>query len=148
MKLWHGQIIWYLFEGFKAIILCSVDSSWFVKYVFPAKIEFVKTSTRIVRYASRVVKSNPVSFLTYGVSLSFFYMHVYSNNLEIYQPCCKCLVLKLCLNQQHHVRPNTQKPTSLIQKKSQFPQQMHSMQEYKMPYVIHFCNDFEDLYKI
>ena len=32
---------------------------WFVKYFFSAKIWFVKTSTWIVKYESRVVKSNP-----------------------------------------------------------------------------------------
>ena len=30
-----------------------------VKYVFPAKIWFMKTSTRIMKYKSRVTKSNP-----------------------------------------------------------------------------------------
>ena len=39
MKLWHCQIIWYLFAGFKAIILCSVHSRWFVKYVFLLKYD-------------------------------------------------------------------------------------------------------------
>ena len=45
---------------FTTIILCSVHSIWFLKYIFSAKIWFVKTSTRIVIYESRVVKSNPV----------------------------------------------------------------------------------------
>ena len=31
LKLCHCQIIWYLFAGFKAMILCSVHSIWFVK---------------------------------------------------------------------------------------------------------------------
>ena len=30
-----------------------------MKYVFSVKIRLVKTSTRIVKYESRVVKSNP-----------------------------------------------------------------------------------------
>ena len=55
------HIIWYLFAGFKAVILCSVHSTWLMKYVFSAKIPLVKTSTRIVKYESRVVKSNPES---------------------------------------------------------------------------------------
>ena len=58
LKLWHCQITWYLFAGFKTIILCSIHSIQFVKYVFSAKIWFVKTSTKIVKYESRVVKSN------------------------------------------------------------------------------------------
>ena len=57
IKSWHCQIIWYLFAGFKTIIFCSVQSLWFVKYMFSAKIWLVKT--RIVKYESRVVKSNP-----------------------------------------------------------------------------------------
>ena len=42
----------------KTIILCSVYSIWFVKYMFSAKIWSMKTSTRIVKYESWVVKSN------------------------------------------------------------------------------------------
>ena len=60
LKLWQYRIIWYLFTGFKIIILCSVHSLWFVRYVFSAKIWFVKTWTRIVKCESRVVKSNTV----------------------------------------------------------------------------------------
>ena len=61
LKLWHCQIVWYLFAGFKTIILCSVPSIWFVIYVFSGKICYMKTSTRVVKYESRVVKSNPGS---------------------------------------------------------------------------------------
>ena len=59
LKLWYCWIIWYLFASFN-IILCSIHFIWFVKYMFPAKIWFAKTSTIIVKYESRVVKSNPV----------------------------------------------------------------------------------------
>ena len=52
-QLWQCQIIWYLFESFKTIILCSVCSMQFVKYVLPVKIWLVKTLTRIVKYESR-----------------------------------------------------------------------------------------------
>ena len=58
-KLGYYRIMWYLFIGFK-IILCSVYSVWFVKYVFSVKIWFVKTSAGIVKYESQVIKSNPV----------------------------------------------------------------------------------------
>ena len=58
LKLSQCRIIWYLLAGFKTIILCSVHSIRFVKYVFFAKIWFVKTSTGIVKYESRVVKLN------------------------------------------------------------------------------------------
>ena len=34
--------------------------------MFTAKIRFVKTSTRIVKYKSQVVKSNPEKLLFYG----------------------------------------------------------------------------------
>ena len=53
------RIIWYLFAGLKPIILYSVHSILFVKYLFSSEIWFVKTSTRIVKYESRVVKSSP-----------------------------------------------------------------------------------------
>ena len=43
---------------FVFVILCSVHSVWFVNCVFSAKICFVKTSTRIVKYELWVVKSN------------------------------------------------------------------------------------------
>ena len=39
------------------IILFTVHSIRFVKYVFSAKIWFMKTSTRIMKYESRVIKS-------------------------------------------------------------------------------------------
>ena len=61
LKLQHCQIIWYLFAGLKIIILCSVDFIWFVKHVFSAERWFVETSNRIMKYESRVVKSNPVT---------------------------------------------------------------------------------------
>ena len=48
----------FVCRGFNTIILCSFHSIWFVKYVFSAKIWFVKTSTKIVKYESQVVKSN------------------------------------------------------------------------------------------
>ena len=51
-----------LFVDFIAIILCSIYCIWFVKYVLSAKKWFVKTSTRILKYESRVVKSNPVGW--------------------------------------------------------------------------------------
>ena len=57
LKLCHCQIIWYLFAGFKAMILCSVHSM--IREMFSAKLWFVKTSTRIVKYESRVTISNP-----------------------------------------------------------------------------------------
>ena len=59
LKLWHCRIIYYVLAGFKTIILCSVHSIRFVKYDFFTKIWFVKTANRIVKYGSRIVKSNP-----------------------------------------------------------------------------------------
>ena len=59
LRLCQCRIIWYQLPGFKTIIVCSVHSIRFVKYVSFAKIWFMKTSTRIVKYESRVVKSNP-----------------------------------------------------------------------------------------
>ena len=50
---------WYLLERFKIIILCSIHSI-FIELVFCAEIWFVKRSTRIVKYESRVTKSNPI----------------------------------------------------------------------------------------
>ena len=49
----------FLIADFKIITLCSVHSIWFVKYALAAKIWFLKTSTRIMKYESKVVKSNP-----------------------------------------------------------------------------------------
>ena len=62
-EIWQCRVICYFFVGFKIIMLSSAHSIWFVKYVFLAKTWFVKTSTRIVKYESRVVKSNPVRIL-------------------------------------------------------------------------------------
>ena len=58
LKLWCCQIIWLLFAGFKTIIFCFVHTIWFMKYVFPVKICFVKTLIRIMKYKSHVIKSN------------------------------------------------------------------------------------------
>ena len=57
------QTIWCLFAGFKNIFLWSAHSLWFMKFVFSAKIWFMKTSTWIVKYKSRVIKSNPAVLL-------------------------------------------------------------------------------------
>ena len=71
-NLWHYGIIRYLFAGFKTITLCSenlqtgfmtitlcsVYSIRFVKHAFSTKIWFVKTSTRIMKYKSWVIKLN------------------------------------------------------------------------------------------
>ena len=54
-EIWHCEIFWYC--RFQNHIL--VISLWFVKYEFSTKIWFVKTSTWIVKYESRVVKLNP-----------------------------------------------------------------------------------------
>ena len=73
LKLWHCQIIWNLFLGLKIIILCFVHTVWFVKYVFFAKIWFVETSVRIVKYESRIVKSNPVESLWIRENIGVIY---------------------------------------------------------------------------
>ena len=39
--------------------MCSLRSIWFMKYEFSAEIWFVKTSNRIMKYESQVVKVNP-----------------------------------------------------------------------------------------
>ena len=44
---------------FQAIILHSVHSIWFVKYKFSAKLWFMKTSTRILKFESWVIKLIP-----------------------------------------------------------------------------------------
>ena len=53
-----------LLAGFKTILWCSVHPKWFVKYVFPAKIWFVKILTRIVNYGLRVVKKSSTKLTT------------------------------------------------------------------------------------
>ena len=46
----------YLFVDFKTVTLCSIDSIRSMKYVFSAKIQFMKTS---IKTESRVVNLNP-----------------------------------------------------------------------------------------
>ena len=60
--------------GFKTIMLCSVHSFWLVKYEFSAKIWFIKTSTRIVKYESQVIKLN---YLAQNVSIFVKYIYIY-----------------------------------------------------------------------
>ena len=50
-----------MFADFKTMILCSLHSKQFVKFVISAKIWFMKTSIRPVKYEPRVVKLNPVN---------------------------------------------------------------------------------------
>ena len=57
--------------SFKTIVLFSVLSIQFMKYVFSAKIWFVKTSTRIVKYESRVAKSN-AEYAPFSSIVKFF----------------------------------------------------------------------------
>ena len=47
-RLWHHNLV------------SSSCSVWFLKYDFSAKIWFMKTTTRIVKYESRVLKRNPI----------------------------------------------------------------------------------------
>ena len=49
-----------LFVAFKTKVLCSVHSIWFVKHVFSAKIQFLKTSIRIVKCESRIATHWPM----------------------------------------------------------------------------------------
>ena len=69
-----------MFSGLfiKAIIQCSSHSAWFVKYVFSAKIWFMKPLTRIMIYESWIVKLKLEDVL-----------HFCS--------CCKCLILYFCI---------------------------------------------------
>ena len=65
LKIWHCQLTWltwYLFVCFETMILITVQSMWFGKYVFSANIWFVNTTNRIVKCESRVVKCNPICF--------------------------------------------------------------------------------------
>ena len=71
------QITCYLFAGLKPIFLYSVYSIWFVKYVFSAEIWFVKTLTRIVKYKSRVVKSNPVLVISGNSHFSYIIQNLH-----------------------------------------------------------------------
>ena len=59
LKLCQCRIIWYLLPCFTIIIMCYVHSVRFMKNVSFPKIWFVKTSTRIVKYESWVIKSIP-----------------------------------------------------------------------------------------
>ena len=83
LKLWHCRIIWYLFVGFKTIILCSVNSIRFVKmWVFLLK--YVKTSTTVVKYESRVVKLTLVISL-FQTYISINYEKI--NRCDYFAPC-------------------------------------------------------------
>ena len=53
LELLHWKIIWYLFESFETIILCSVHSIQFMKYVF-----YCLWKLRIIKHESWVIKSN------------------------------------------------------------------------------------------
>ena len=84
LKFWHCQIIMYLFAGFKTMILCSIHSLWFVKYVRSAKIWSVKTSTRIVKYESRVVKNQTILLSLNWTNNN----NIKSRRKESYPPLC------------------------------------------------------------
>ena len=77
LKLWHYQITWHLFAAFKTIIFCSLHSMWFMKYRFSAEIWFVKTSTRVVRFESRVIKLNSeIYFCENLLLMKFIYISI------------------------------------------------------------------------
>ena len=57
LKLGNCLLIWHL---------CTVHSIWLVKYVFFAKIWFMKTSTRIVNYANHESLNWALLFLRTG----------------------------------------------------------------------------------
>ena len=80
LKLWHFQVIWHLFAGFKTVILCSAHSIWFTKCVLFGKVWFVETSTRIMKYEPQVVKLNPdLSVVHYGKDSLHFYIFLQSS---------------------------------------------------------------------
>ena len=54
--------------------MCSVHSIWFVKYVHSAKIWFMKTSSRIMKYETWVVKSNPDLLLLCSLCSLFYHL--------------------------------------------------------------------------
>ena len=90
------QIIWCLFAGLKPIILRSVHSIWFMKYICLAEMWFVKTSTRIVKHESQVVKLNPVMlqilvniFRQIKMKNLWFY---YYNKLFVFNLVCTLLL--------------------------------------------------------
>ena len=101
LKLWHRQIIWYLFANFKTIILCSVCSIRFVKYVLSTKIWFVKTSTRILKYESRVIKSNSDHVVHKWPLWLNGWVFIYELSGCEFQSCCSHLNFRFhtCLEQ-------------------------------------------------
>ena len=81
LKWWHFLSIWYLFICFKTIILRFVHSLWFVKYIFFTKTWSMKTSTRIVKYESGVLKSNNLGSIAFYILfylLQFFLIFSFS----------------------------------------------------------------------
>ena len=79
--------------GYKGHILCFVQSVQFVNFVFSTIIWFVKASNRIVKYESRIIKSNPDYSSSFSLGLgdefqSFFHLLstlVFSySNMSIY----------------------------------------------------------------
>ena len=83
IKLWHYQIIWYLFAGCKSIILFSVHSSiWFMKYLFSAYIYLVETSTRIVKDKLQVAKSNHGILVIPCIFLNLLLIQIHSFPVE------------------------------------------------------------------
>ena len=101
LKLWHCQIIWYLFANFKIIILCSVCSIRFVKYVLSTKIWFVKTSTRILKYESWVIKSNSDHVIHKWPLWLNGWVFIYELSGCEFQSCCSHLNFRFrtCLEQ-------------------------------------------------
>ena len=87
-----------MYAGSKTIIVCSVHFIRFKKYAFSAKIWFVKTSTRIAKYESWVVKSNPAYvYVMYGNSISscFFSVFVFETPLKDWLPFYSLILLTL-----------------------------------------------------
>ena len=78
LKLRQCRIIWYLFAGFKPIILCSVHSIKFLIYVLTAKIWFVETSTLIMKYETRVV-NRTLSIIVVVIKFQSGYFNMTSN---------------------------------------------------------------------
>ena len=69
-KLWHYQIIWYLFADCKTVNLCSVHSIWFMKFF--AEIWLVKNSTRIINTNHELSSLALVFYWSLVYSLTFY----------------------------------------------------------------------------
>ena len=104
-KLSHCRIIWYLFSGFKTIILCSVHPKWFVKMYLLLKYGSWKLQQELWNTNHNLLYRSRYTYIyiyIYIFIYIYFYIYIYIyiytyTYIYIYLYICIYIYVYICL---------------------------------------------------